>query len=188
MKKLLAIPMILVMVLSLMFSGCSIIQNPAVQQYALDSSDFAVQTSVFKKHYAQVEQMMREKQAKESIFDDSEWRKLLNVDASIDMLMLKSDAIISLNPDSISLADVDMMYNMAKAGYQQAYAVVSGKWADLDPSTQIQLEILDREAKFVDEKITKLKEDPSNANITKSLTLITGVLGIAIKLVGATLL
>ena len=187
-KRLTMIPLILMMLVTFVFSGCSIVTNPQLQQYALDSTDFAVQVSVFKKQYAQVEELMRTKQAEQAVFNDDEWRKLLNVDASIDMLMMKADAIIQLNPDSVSLADVEMMYNMAKAGYSQAYAVISGKWAELDPSTQILLEALDREAKLVDEKIVKLKDDPTNANITKTLTLITGVLGIAVKMLGAAVL
>lgn len=171
---------IMLIVMLIVMTACS----PAMKQYAIDSSSLAIEVSIFKKKYENIEQLMRTKQATQQLFSDADWRKLLNVDASIDMIIMRADAIVQLDPDSISVSDVEMMYTMTKAGYGQAYQVINSHWADFDPSEQILLESLDKEAKLIDEKIDLLMNDPSNENITKALTLITGVLGIAIKMIG----
>lgn len=174
----------MLIVIGILITGCT----PAQKQYGLDTADLAVQTGLFKTQYGNVEQILREKQASDNMFTDVEWRKLLNTDASIDMLLLKADAIIQLNPDSISLADVEMMYNIAKSGYEQAYQVISSKYKQFDPSTRIQLDMIHSQAESVDKLITKLMEDPTNKNITQTLTLITGVLGLAVKMISIAVL
>lgn len=187
MKKLLAMFMVLAFLATNMI-GCAGVTYDQAKQYGIDSAKFAAAVSSFKGKYEDTEMIVRTKQAKENIFTDAEWRSMLNMDASIDLLLLKAESIIQLNKDSIALSDVQDMYSMAKIGYQQAYAAVANKIDKFDPLTQAQMRQLHTSAVDVDATIERLLTEPSNKNISDSLTLIATLIGIGVKVVGAAVL
>lgn len=183
MKKVLALSVILA------FSASSIIGcSPAIQSYVLDSGHIAVEASVLKNKYSNVEQLLRNTQEKKKMFSDAEWRQLLNVDATIDMLVMRYDAISKFEMKEISVSDVKFMWGLATEGYRQASEVVTAHWDEFEPSQKIMLNAYDKEAHDINDKIEKLINNPSNENINNAVTLIAGVLNVAIKILGKAVL
>ena len=170
-------------VIFILLAGCTATQ----QQYALDTSKIAVESSILKTQYAEVEAQIR---AKREVFSDAEWRSLLNVDATIDMLIVKYDAMLKLDASSISLADIKFMWDLSATGYDQARTVLVAHWDEFAPSTQIMLNSFDRQANDLSTQISGLLDNPTNDKISQALVLITGTLSLAVKMlsIGATVL
>ncbi len=158
--------------------GCSAAQ----QQYAIKASMISLETKLLKEQYVEVETLIRSKQDESMAFTDEEWRKLLNVDATIDMLLVKYDAIEKLDVASINVQDVIFMWHLAAEGYKQARDVIQGHMEEFSPSTQILLSTFDRQAEMTSEKINDLVSNPSNDSINQTLVMIAGALGLAVKL------
>jgi hypothetical protein len=156
--------------------------SAAQKQYALDSGAIAVEASVLKNQYENVEKLLREAQDKNKMFTDEEWNTLNNVDATIDMLILKYNAITKFQGTNIALADVKFMYGLAVDGYTQGREVIYAHWDELQPSTQIMLNAFDTQAVQTSDRITTLLDNPDNQSINETLTLIAGVLGTAVKM------
>lgn len=173
---------VLLLIILSMF-GCTATQ----QQYALDSSKIAIESQVLKTQYASIEGLIR---AKKDVFTDDEWRKLLNVDATIDMLIVRYDAIMTMQGSTLNVADVKFLWDMAATGYDQGREVITAHWDSFQPSTQILLNSFDRQAESLSDQIGELLNNPSNTNINQALVLIAGTLSVAIKMVsiGATML
>ena len=173
--------MILVMVLGL--AGCASINNLLDgddAEYVVDTAKLTLEISVFETQYNKVSALMRTKQATENIFTDEEWRKLVNVDAAISMVLMKAKAIIKLN-SGITIDELKTMYTLCKEGYGEAKSVIQGKWAKLDLTTQVVLTSIDTEVTLIDTQISKLSTNPSSDNFTTILTLIAGVLSLTTK-------
>ncbi|RKZ98624.1 MAG: hypothetical protein DRQ46_01600 [Gammaproteobacteria bacterium] len=161
-----------------LFIGCSTAQK----QYALDSGAIAVEASVLKNQYTTVEKLLRNTQAENNMFTEQEWRTLNNVDSTIDMLILKYNAMTHFKDTTVSLEDVKFMYGLATDGYTQGREVIYAHWDELQPSTQLMLNAFDTQAVQTSERIKTLLSNPDNKNINETLTLIAGVLGSAVKM------
>ena len=170
----------LLLLLLAIVAGCSAVQR----NYAFSSSMIAVEASVLKNQYKKVESTLRAVQAEKGMFTDDEWRSLLNVDATIDMLILKYEALISLQSAEVTLADVSFMYQLAVEGYTMGREVIMAHWSEFQPSTQIMLNSFDTAAQETSGRVTELLNNPSNSNINEALTLISGILSIGVKMLG----
>lgn len=187
-QTLMAMTLTIMLVFSLLFaSGCAMLGEDE-KKYALDTSYLSVEVSIFKRQYERIEDIIRAKQASENMFTDEEWSKLLNVDTSIDMVLLKIESLLRLQYDDISIIEVQSMYTLTKEAYRQAYEVMAAHWTDFTPSTQLMLQALDDSAKDIDTRVVKLMENPTNENITQTITLITGILGLATKILAITVI
>ena len=83
------------MVLTLtMFLGCASTSNNIQQQHALHSELLASDVDSLATTYDTVKALVDEKQIKDKIFNDKDWDKLLDVDASINLLLLKYKVIV----------------------------------------------------------------------------------------------
>ena len=164
--------------------GCSATQ----QQYGIQSGMIMAESSVLKTQYAQVEQLLRQVQKSKHMFSDEEWSKLLNVDATIDMLILKYEAITKFQSADVSLSDITFMYNLAVEGYKTGREVIHAHWDEFQPSTQVLLNAFDRQAVQTSDRVRYLIENPSNQNINEALVLISGVLTVAVKMLGVAVL
>lgn len=160
--------------------GCSAKQ----QQFAIDSSIITVEASILESQYKQMEVLLRQTQEEKKLFSSTEWRTLNNVDATIDMLIMKYRAIIQLNTSDMSLADVTFMYGLAVEGYTQGRDVIYAHWEEFPPSTQILLNAFDKQAEHTSTRIQELLDNPDNESITQTLVLISGVLSLAVKMLG----
>ncbi len=167
-----------VLVIAAFLFGCTAAQ----QQYAIKSAMITMETQELKKQYYEVETLIRSRQDDAHVFTDEEWRSLLNVDATMDMLITKYDAIERLDVASLNIEDVKFMWHLAAQGYREARSVVGGHMEEFSPSTQILLSTFDRQAEMTSEKINDLISDPNNENINQSLVMIAGALGLVVKL------
>ncbi len=163
----------------LIFIGCSTVQT----QYAIDSGKIAVEASVLKNQYTTVEKLLRKTQSKNKMFTDDEWRTLNNVDATIDMLILKYNAMTHFKDTEVSLEDVKFMYGLAVDGYTQGREVIFAHWDEMQPSTQLMLNAFDTQAVQTSERIKTLLDNPDNQSINETLTLIAGVLSTTVKMI-----
>lgn len=171
-------------IMPFLFIGCSATQ----QQYAIQSTMIMAESSVLKAQYTKVETLLRQVQKERSMFTESEWLQLLNVDASIDMLILKYEALTQFQSADISLSDVTFMYNLAVEGYTTGRDVIYAHWDEFQPSTQVLLNAFDTQAVQTSERLKELIANPSNQNINEALMLISGVLSIAVKMMGVAIL
>ncbi|RKY10482.1 MAG: hypothetical protein DRP56_00870 [Planctomycetota bacterium] len=163
-----------------MIQGCTATHN----QYAVSASMLAVEASVLKNQYKKVETAIRTAQDQKKMFSESEWRTLLNVDATLDMLVLKYEALTKLQYAEVSLPDVTFMYRLAVNGYTQGREVVMAHWDEFQPSSQIMLNAFDTQAQETSGRVTELLENPDNENINEALTLISGILSLGVKMLG----
>jgi len=143
-----------------------------------------VEASILKNQYVQVEKLLRATQEERAMFTEAEWKTLNNVDATIDMLILKYEALTQFADTEVAIGDVKFMYGLARDGYSQGREVIYAHWDELQPSTQLRLNGFDTQAKQTSERIQDLLEDPDNAGINETLTLIAGILGTAVKMLG----
>lgn len=181
-------------------SGCSSVETTS--QYALDSSMIALEASTLAKQYENVERLLRRAQKepdmytagewavvdKKKMFTDDEWRKLLNVDATIDMLIMRFDAIQKFSLSEVSIEDVKFMSQLAREGYKEGRGVIMNHWDEFQPSTKTMLNAFDKKAVHMNAEIDELIANPSNESINKAVTLISGVLSIAVKMLGTAVL
>ncbi|RLI66361.1 MAG: hypothetical protein DRO67_01260 [Candidatus Asgardarchaeum californiense] len=161
---------------ALLFVGC------AQSQFLLDSSVIMTESSELKDRYATVERVIREVQAEKQIFTDAEWRKLLNVDATIDMLIARVDNITRFSAADVSMQELEFLWGLSVNGYTEGRSVIFAHWDQFDPSTQIMLNAFDAKAEATSTLITELMKNPTNDNMTKALTLMTGIVSLAVKM------
>ena len=167
----------------LLFVGCTATQ----QKYAQQSAMVAVEAEVLKKEYARVEKLIRIAQDEKEMFSDEEWRSLLNVDASLDMMIAKYEAMIHLNT-TLNMQEIKFMWRLAVESYRQGREVIYNHWEEFRPSTQILLNGFDHQATLTSDRITELMEDPTNENINTILTLISNIATIGVKMLGVAVL
>ena len=169
---------LLAIIILLAVSACTVPQR----QYALTSGMIGVEASVLRNQYSNVERALREKQEKDHIFTDEEWRKLLNVDAAINVLASKYDAIVALKVSEVSLQDVEFMWGLVAHSYKEARQVIMAHWSEFSPSTQILLNTFDNQAELTSDRINELLTNPNNKNINEAVVLLTGVMTTAVKM------
>ena len=158
--------------------GCSMTQT----QFMLESSMIIEESSELKSNYTKVEALLRDKQERDAVFTESEWRKLLNVDATIDMLIARVDNIMRFNTTNVSLTEIEFLWGLSVTGYNEARSVIFAHWDSFSPSTQLLLSTFDTKAEITSTMITDLMENPDNDSMTQALTLITGIVSIAVKM------
>lgn len=158
--------------------GCT----QAQQNYSIQVGMLSTEASVLKDQYAVIEKLLRTAQSERHMFTDDEYRRLLNVDASIDMVIQRYTALTHLNTTNINLSDVEFMWNLAASSYIDGRSVIKNHWDESEPSTQVLLNGFDRKASITSKRMDELLNDPSNANINQALVLVSGVLTIAIKM------
>jgi len=161
----------------LFVSACTVQQR----RYAIDSALLVTEAQTLKREYASVETTIRQKR---EVFTDEEWRSLLNVDATIDLLIQRFDAIAQLRTESVSVSDIQFLWGLAVTGYDQARSVISNHWDEFSPSSQILLAQFDKQAEQTSVEMNRLVQDPTTENISKALTLIAGTLNLATKIIG----
>lgn len=158
--------------------GCTATQ----QQYALQSALLASDVQSLSTTYSQVKYYLNTKQAQSNIFTKEEWDKLLDVDASVKLLLLKYETIVKLDTTNFNIYDVGIMWNLTKSSYTKAREVVVAHKGEFDVNTQLLFESFDLQAQITSERIDTLLNDPTTANITQTVSLIVGVLGLAVKI------
>ena len=136
-------------------------------------------------NYAKVEKLMRQEQLEKQIFSNSEWRTLLNVDATIDMLISRISNIFRLSDGAgVSFKEIEFLWGLSTGGYRDARSVIFNHWDEFTPATQLVLNNFDTKAEAQSTIITELMVNPTNDNMSQALTLITGVISIAVEMLG----
>lgn len=164
------------------FALCLMSCSAAQQQYAVNASIVAVESSHLQKQYKEMEALLRQVQADTGLFTDEEWRQLINVDATIDILITRYETITSLSSSSVNLRDISFMWELAAEGYTQGRDVIHVHWDEMTPSARVLLAAFDNQAAMTSERIDQLLNDPNNTNINQALVLISGILTIAVKM------
>ena len=144
----------LVLLLSVTF-GCTATQ----QQYALQSALLASDVQSLSYTYSQVKYHLNAKQTESNIFTKEEWDKLLDVDASVKLLLLKYETIVKLDTTNFNVYDVALMWNITKTSYTKAREVVIAHKADCDVNSSLLFESFDLQADITSEKIEKAIKD-----------------------------
>jgi hypothetical protein len=163
--------------------GCTATQ----QQYALQSALLASDVQSLSNSYLQIEYLLTKKQASSNLFSPEEWDKLSDVDASVKLLLLKYKNIVKLETNDFNIYDVGLMWNITKSSYSKAREVVIAHRDDFDVTSILLFERFDYQAQITSEKIDILLKDPTTANITQTVSLIVGVLSLALKILSVTL-
>ena len=170
----------LFMVLTLtMFLGCASTSNNIQQQHALHSELLASDVDSLATTYDTVKALVDEKQIKDKIFNDKDWDKLLDVDASINLLLLKYIT-------EFDVEDVQLMWRMTKSSYNKARDVVVSHLDVFDTKAQELFTEFDNKAADASKTIDKLLENPSKADVTQVVSLVVIVLNLALKIVSVT--
>lgn len=172
---------IYIIIAMMYIGGCTQTQK----EYFVNSSMVGVETNVLTKQYDKVEKLLRLQQKEKKVFSEEEWNKLLNVDSSIDLLIMKYNAMLRLDMSSVDILDVDYMWRLAKTAYLEGKDVIYAHWDEYNLSTKLLLEAFDQQAKETDKRITELLQNPNNKSINESLTLIMGMVTLGVKMLGA---
>jgi hypothetical protein len=170
---------ITILFLSLLFS-CTSTQ----QQFSYKATSLAVNVDSLTTSYTKIKYLLETKQKESNIFTKEEWSKLLDVDSSVSLLMLKYQAIVKLDVSNLNLHDVSLMWTITQDSYVKAKDVVTAHLDQFDSNSQMVLKIFDAEATSVSSKITDLLKDPTTENVQKSVVLIVNVLSLAVKIIG----
>lgn len=134
-------------------------------------------------NYAKVEKLVRQKQLDSEIFSATEWRTLLNFDAAIDMFVARVNGIFRLTGGAdVSIKEMTFLWGLSTNGYRDARSVIFAHWDEFTPATQLVLSNFDAKAEVQSSLITELMGDPTSGNMSEALTLITGVVGLAVKM------
>lgn len=167
--------------------GCSMISKQSLnsaRSYAIDSATVATEIAQFKGFYTMVEKSVRDKQEREKLFTDDEWKQMLDLDESIEALLLKSSYIVKFDYKNVQLYDVEFMWTMAQESYQRCEKIIASKFDSFTATEKLQLQVLDKQVKTMNKDIENLFKNPTNENITRTILLITNVLSITVKVVG----
>jgi len=170
---------ILIIVLILMFSGCA-----PQSQFNLNSSMPLEEVADLETRYASVEKLMREMQLNRKVFSESEWRTLLNVDATIDMLIARINNIMKFQTTTVSMQEIEFLWGLSTSGYTDARKVIYAHWGAFTPATKLTLTNFDVKAETMSTFITELMKNPTDDSMTQALTVITGILNVAVKMLG----
>mgnify|MGYP003583213138 CR=1 FL=1 len=177
----------LFMVLTLtMFLGCASTSNNIQQQHALHSELLASDVDSLSTTYDTVKALVDEKQIKDKIFNDKDWDKLLDVDASINLLLLKYKVIVKADITEFDVEDVQLMWRITKSSYNKARDVVISHLDVFDTKAQELFTEFDNKAADASKTIDKLLENPSKAEVTQVASLVVTVLSLALKIVSVT--
>lgn len=174
MKKIIYIITICSMVV--LISACG---SSRYKLYNTRSSEIAVEVTSLKKQFSETKSII---QLKRLEFSANEWRKIVNTNATIDMLIEKYEAIGKLKSSEASLADVEFLWQLAIEGYYQAKDVVIAKFSSMDPSTKIMLKSYDKRVNETDTVVASLLASPSEDNINDAMLLISGTLNYSAKM------
>ena len=158
--------------------GCTATQ----QQYAFQSALLASDVQSLSTTYSQVKFYLNTKQTSSNVFSKEEWDKLLEVDAAVNLLILKYETIVKLDTTNFNVYDVGLMWKITKASYTKAREVVIAHKGDFEVSAQLLFESFDLQAQITSERIDALLNDPTTANVTQTVSLIVGVLSLAVKI------
>lgn len=168
----------------LVLGACSAKQ----QRYAFESGQIYVQANLVADEYADIETSIRADQVANQTYPDVEWRELLNIDAIFDMSIERLKLISKFDMSGVSPYEVEFLWQQVKEGYKKARSIVAPRMSAYQPETKARLRVFDKQAIAVGDQIEKLLSDPTNDNITQALTLITSVLSLAAKVLGAGLI
>ena len=153
-------------------------------QFNLTSSMPLEEVSDLETRYASVEKLLREMQASRKIFSDAEWRSLLNVDATIDMLIARINNIMKFQTTTVSMQEIEFLWGLSTSGYTDARKVIFAHWSAFTPATQLTLMNFDVKAETMSTFVTELMKNPTNDNMTQALTVIAGIINVAVKMLG----
>jgi len=173
MKKLL-VSIILAVLLT---GGCATTMQPSLNTTTLQEDVITISNS-----YVQVKNLLNFKQAENNIFTPLEWDKLVDVDASINLLLMKYEMLLRLNTTSFNMYDVSTMWTITKNSYSAARSVVIAHEDAFDEDTKILFESFDRQAIATSKQISVLIDANSSTKVNTTLMLIADVLGLAIKI------
>ena len=153
-------------------------------QFNLNSSMPLEEVSDLETRYASVEQMVRKMQSDRKIFSESEWRSLLNFDATIDMLIARINNIMKYQTTSVNMREIEFLWGLSTSGYTEVREVIFAHWDAFTPATQLTLTNFDVKAETMSTFVTELMKNPTNDTMTQALTIITGIINVAVKMLG----
>ena len=156
-------------------------------QFNLNNSMPLKEVSDLETRYASVEKLIRKMQNDRGTFSESEWRSLLNVDATIDMLIARINNIMKFQTTTVSMQEIEFLWGLSTSGYTEAREVIYAHWSSFTPSTQLTLTNFDVKAETMSTFITELMKNPTDDTMTQALTVITGIINIAVKMLGMTI-
>lgn len=168
-----------VIICVLLLSGCA-----TQSQFNLTSSMPLEEVSDLETRYASTETLLRKMQDDRKVFSESEWRTLLNVDATIDMLIARINNMMKFQDTTVSMGEIEFLWGLSTSGYTDARGVIYAHWDKFTPATQLTLTNFDVKAEVMSTFITELMENPTNDNMTQALTVITGIINVAVKMLG----
>jgi len=137
---------------------------------------------------AKVKYILEFKQAETKIFSDEEWSALTDVDATINLIVLKYNTLIRADLEDTDLYEMVLLWDVVKLSYSKARQVILNHYSQFDTSSKMLLKSFDDEALKVSSKIDLLMVDPADENIKESIGLVLDVMNLAIKLISVAIL
>lgn len=164
------------MFVAISMEGCSTAQI----NYTANVASISGEATILTRKYEDVRALIV---AKKDAFPADQYQELITVDSTMTMLIQKIGDVTDPNKlKQFSLNDIIYMWQLAKDGYQRSYVIVGQNWDKLVPSEKMIVLSFKDSAEKTDAMITELLKNPDNASINQTIIMITGMAGIALKL------
>jgi len=118
----------------LLIGGCATQAQPPI-----DSTTLQLEVISLSDSYVQVKNLLNFKQEENKIFTPLEWDRLIDVDATIKLLLMKYDMLLRLDTTNFNMYDVSTMWDMTKNSYIAARSVVKAHENAFDADTKMLL-------------------------------------------------
>lgn len=129
--------------------------------------------------YSSVREVVKSNSSK---LTQDEINELMLIDSSITLLIDKLKFISDPSKmKEFSLSDITYMHQLAQSGYKGAYKIAEKNLDNLSPTDKITLTSFKTSAEDIDRQIKEFIDNPDNANMNRTLMMLSGLATIIIK-------
>lgn len=207
MKRLLSVTIIIILVLigTASLTGCSSVssivssistddttdttdsstEDSSTVSYGLNAAMLGIALTSLNEEFDDLKDTITALQEEDSVFTDDQWDTLQSIVGLKSTIVTQVSYIIDLNSDTVTLDDVEYLYDLAQSAYATGYDLVEEHWSDFDTTTQDMLLSFQSDVESTEKRIETLLDDPDDESINETLVLIIDVLSTAVKLVSA---
>ena len=119
---------------------------PLDQTYEVRTVGIPTEIATLKSDHIYVGKLLKQQQYKYHIFSKDEWRKILNLDAAIVVIIDKCDIMARESMATVNLEDVRFLWRVCGESYTSGREVVYNHWSAYSESNKVLLESFDRRA------------------------------------------
>ncbi len=167
------------LILLLMLSGCASFNS----EYMLNTTSLVSNVSGFQTFYTDVKRSIIDKQNNENVFTETEWNQFKRLDILISQLFYQSSSLLNGDIKSVNLTSIKSIWLTTEFTYSECRKFIEFKFDKFSPTEQIQLQILDSQAKEIKRTVEYFLNNPSTANVNELILRSTELIGITISMI-----